>query len=266
MLRNVFLKSLRDQRRALLWWAIGLLALTVITMLFYPSIRDTTGFDEIYEQMPEALAKAFAGEFSDFTSPAGYLNTQLFFFMVPLLFVIFAASLGSGAIAGEEARGTLGLLLSNPVPRWQVVAQKFGAMTIATLTLAFFLWVGLAISAVIVDMDIGFLQMAAATASGALLGLAFGTLALALGCVSGNRGLSIGVTSALGVAAYFLNALAPLAEAIEPFQKLSPFYYYIGADPLANGLSLGHASVLAAMVLGLVTVALIAFERRDLRL
>ena len=265
MLNNVFLKSLRDQRRALLWWAIGLVALTVITMLFYPSFRDSTGFDELYGQMPEGLAKAFAGEFSDFTSPEGYLNSQLFFFVFPLMFLIFAAAFGSSAIAGEEARGTLGLLLSNPVTRWQVVAQKFGAMAIATLAIAFFLWVGLAIGAVIVDMSVGFLRMAAVTASAALLGLAYGTLALALGCVNGNRGLSIGVTSALGTAAYFLNALAPLAEALEPFQKLSPFYYYIGADPLTNGLNLGHTGILIGLTAVALAVGLVAFERRDLR-
>ena len=30
MLRNVFLKTLRDQRRSLVWWGIGMVALTVL--------------------------------------------------------------------------------------------------------------------------------------------------------------------------------------------------------------------------------------------
>ena len=264
MLRNVLLKSLRDQRRALMWWGIGLVALTTITMLFYPSFRDAPEFNELYDQMPEALAKAFAGEFSDFTSPEGFLNSQLFFFALPVLFLVYAVSFGSSAIAGEEARGTLGLLLSNPVARWQVVAQKFGAMAIATLTLAVFLWVGLAIGAVAVGMEISFIRMAGATLSAALLGLTFGALALALGCIRSNRGLSIGVASALGTGAYFLNALAPLVEALEPSRKLSPFYYYIGADPLTNGLDLGHVAVLIGLAGVLLAVALVTFNRRDL--
>ena len=265
MLRNVFLKTLRDQRRAVLWWSIGLVALTSVTVLFYPSFRDTSGFDEVYEQMPEALAKMFSGEFTDFTSPEGFLNTQLFFFVIPLMFIVFAVAFGSGTIAGEEARGTLGLLLSNPVTRRQVVAQKFGAMATATLVLAFFLWVGLAVGAALVDLEVGLLKMAAVTFSAALLGLAFGALALALGCVRGSRGLSMGVTSALAVAAYFMNALAPLPEALEPSQKLSPFYYYIGSDPLTNGLDPVHTAVLIAMVVVALVVALIGFERRDLQ-
>ncbi len=40
MLSNVFLKSLRDQRKPLIWWSVGLIAIAILTMLFYPSIRD----------------------------------------------------------------------------------------------------------------------------------------------------------------------------------------------------------------------------------
>ena len=87
MLSNVFLKTLRDQRHSLIWWGVGLVALAAMTLLFYPSFRDSPEFDELYEQMPEWLAQAFVGEFSDFTSPEGFLNTQLFFFALPLLFI-----------------------------------------------------------------------------------------------------------------------------------------------------------------------------------
>ena len=34
MLRNVFLKSLRDQRRSLMFWGIGVAALSLLTILF----------------------------------------------------------------------------------------------------------------------------------------------------------------------------------------------------------------------------------------
>ena len=76
--------------------------------------------------------------------------------------------------------------------------------------------------------------------------------------------MSIGGASAIGVAAYFLNALAPLVDVLEPLTRLSPFYYYIGADPLTNGLNLLHAAVLTGLTLALLAVALVTFERRDL--
>jgi ABC-2 type transport system permease protein len=265
MLRNVFLKSLRDQRRAMLWWSLGLGAITFVTLLFYPAIRDLPELTNLYKQLPEALLKLFAGQFTDFTSPAGYLNTQLFVLMVPLLFIIFAITLGSGAIAGEEDRGTLEFLLSHPLARWRVVLEKFAAMALATSVLALVCWVTLVIGTRIVSMEIGLGRLAEVTLSSALLGLAFGTLALALGCATGKRTVSVGIASAVGVAAYFLNSLAPLVDALESLQKASPFYFYIGADPLTNGLNLLHVGILASLTVGLLAYGAAALERRDLR-
>ena len=103
MLRNVFLKSLRDRRRAMLWWSLGLGALTFVTLLFYPAIRDSPELTDLYDQLPEAAGSSS----SPASSPTSrrrraYLNTQLFVLMVPLLFIIFAITLGSG---GHRRRG-----------------------------------------------------------------------------------------------------------------------------------------------------------------
>lgn len=264
MLRNVFLKTLRDRRRALLFWGIGLAALAVFLMLFYPAVRDMTGISEYLEAFPEELLALFAGDIVDFTSPEGYLSSELFFLMVPALFLVFAIGFGSSTIAGEEERGTLDLLLSSPLPRWRVVAEKFGAMAVATLMLAFVLWLALTIGAVAVQIDITVGRLAEVCLSAMLLGLTFGALALAVSCVRGSRGLSMGVAGALGVSTYFLNALAPMIEWLEPFRKLSPFYYYIGADPLTNGLDMGHVAILVGLVAVFLIVALITFQRRDL--
>ena len=233
-------------------------------MALYPSFEGSPEFDKLLEEMPEALAKAFMGDVSDLTSPEGYLNSQLFVLALPLVLLIFAIARGSSAIAGEEEHGTLDLLLSYPLARWRVVAEKFGAMVIATLIVAFVFWVVLAIGAAAVGMDISIARLAEVTLSGALLGLTFGALALALGCATGKRGFSIGVASALGVVAYFFNALAPLVESLEPSRMLSPFYYYIGADPLTNGLNPGHVAVLIGLTAVLLAVALFTFNRRDL--
>jgi ABC-2 type transport system permease protein len=65
-----------------------------------------------------------------------------------------------------------------------------------------------------------------------LLGLAFGALALAVGAATGKRGLSTARASVVGVAAYFINSLAPVVKGLESYRKLSLLYYYIGADPL----------------------------------
>ena len=263
MLRNVFLKSLRDQRWSLMFWGIGVAALSLLTVLFYPSIKDVPELSELFDES-DAIARVFAGGFTNLNSPEGYLNSQLYSLLVPILFLIFTIGRGSGAIAGEEEKGTLDILLSNPTTRLQVLIQQFAAMVIATSVLAFVLWLSVVIGGAIVDMDLSLWRTAQATLSGALLGVLFGTLALMLGSASGKRGLSTGIAGALAVGTYFMYALAPLVEGLEPVEKVFPFYYYIGADPLTNGLNLVHAGVLIGITAALLAVAIVTFERRDL--
>ena len=263
MMSNVFMKSLWDQRKSLIWWGLGFAALMVVTILFYPSVSDTPELNELLGD-ETSIIRAFVGDISDMTSPEGYLNSQLYFFMVPLLVLAFAISRGSGAIAGEEESGTLDLLLSTPQPRSKIVVHKFSAMIVALAMLGIVLWLSAVIGAVVVNMDISFVKLGEVTLSAGFLGATFGTLALVLSCATGKRNLSIGVASAIGVATYFLNALAPLVDVLEPLTRLSPFYYYIDADPLTNGLSILHTLVLAGLSGSMLIVALVTFDRRDL--
>ncbi|HEY40529.1 MAG TPA: ABC transporter permease subunit [Dehalococcoidia bacterium] len=263
MLRNIILKTLRDRRRSLLFWGLGFVVLAAIIIAFYPVIRDATFITEYLESFPEEFMALFAGEITDYASAEGFLNGELFFLMYPLLMLVFSIGFGSGAIAGEEERRTLDLLLSNPLNRWRLVMEKFAAMVICTLLLAIVFWATLAIGGAIADMGLNLLRLAAVCFSGFLLAIAYGTVALAVGCSRGKRGLSMGVSGALGVYGYMLNALAPLIDWLEPFQVASPFYYYIDANPLSNGLDPLHAAVLIGLTIFFLVIAIATFERRD---
>jgi len=184
--------------------------------------------------------------------------------MYPLLLLVFAVGFGSGAIAGEEEKGTLDLLLSNPLNRWRVVLEKYIGMIICTLILIIVFWATLAIGGAIIDMGLNLARLAAVCFSGFLLAIAFGSVALTIGCARGKTGVAMGVGGALGVYAYMLNALAPLIGWLEPFQVASPFYYYIEANPLSNGLDPVHAGVLIGLSIVFLVIAIVTFERRDL--
>jgi ABC-2 type transport system permease protein len=263
VLRNVFIKSVRDERRSLLWWLLGIAALVLLSVLTYPSVRDAPDLTELVDQLPEGV-KALLGGQLDLASPEGYLNARLFNLFLPLVFLIYAVTLASSAIAGEEEQGTLDLLLAYPVSRRSVVLQKFLAIAAAVVGLGGALWLVIWAGALLVDMGISAARLAAATISLLLLTLLFATLALALGCLTGRRSLSLGVSTAVALGAYLLNSLAPLVGWLEPYRLLSPFYYFIEADPLRNGLNVGHAAVLLAGSLILLAVAVPAFQRRDI--
>ncbi len=261
---NIFQKTLRDQSRALVWWFIGIVVLGLITVLLYPSIGAAPEMEQLFEEMPPA-AQIFIGEIADITSPEGYLNSQLFALMVPLLFMIYCIGQGAGAIAGEEAAGTMDLLLANPVPRFQIVLEKFGAVLAGGVVLGLANVAGIAVGIVIVDMEMSIVRLTETTLGALLLGYLFGAFALLLGASSGRRGMSIGVSAGVGVVTYLLNGFAMLIDWLEPYRYLSPFHYYTANDPINNGLDLWHTLILIVLTAACLAGAVVGFQRRDVQ-
>ena len=267
MLRSVATKSLRDLRRGFAWWALGLVGMVALQISVYPTVRDDSGFADLTKNYPEVLKElfGFGGAEFDYTSAPGYLGIELFSLMVPLLLIVAAVATGAGAIAGEEERGTLDLLLSLPVSRRRVAAEKLAALVAEVVGLGLVLLIALGIGVRTVDMGVSLANLAAAVAGAALLAIGFGAIALFVGAATGSRGAAIGIASALAVAAYLVNSLAALVSALEPLQKLTPFYHYASPDPLRNGVAWAHLGALLLVVVVAAAASLVAVDRRDLR-
>ena len=267
MLSNVFLKSLLDERWAMTCWASGLGLFAAMMIAFFPSIRGNADFNVMLESYAEDLMALFGlTELTDVTSAVGFLNAELFGFMCPLLFVIHGVVQGSGAIAGEEGRGTLEILLTEPISRGKLVAQKAAAMVTNSVVLGLVLWAVLVIGALAIDMEVSVAHLAAVTFSTVLLGVTFGALAFCAGCFTGKRSTSVAIVSGVAVVTYLLNAASGIVSYMQVAKWLSPFFYYNGANPLANGLHPGHTAVLLATIAMLLGAGYLGFTRRDLRL
>lgn len=262
MLGNIFTKTLRDNRKALIWWSLGIIAVVLLNLLYYPSIKGLTEFDKFLRDSPEL--KALAGNVTSLISPEGFLNSQLYALVAPLLLLIYAIGNGSFAIAGEEGQRTLPLVLAAPISRAKFLVHKYGAMVASTTVLTIIFLLAMIFSIVVVNMDISLWKVTAATLSLLLLALTFGSFALMLGAAGLARSTAVGITGGVATLTYFLNSLAPLIKDIDRWKWLSPFYYYFGNDPLTNGLSLGDASILAASALVFGAVSLVLFWKRDI--
>jgi len=264
LLHSVFLKTLRDLRWPVFWAGLGLGVLGFYFIWLFPTFMGDLDLQAMLDSFPPALMALVGGPLIDLSTPSGFLNMELFPLMLPLILGGFAITLGSGATAAEESRGTLDLVLSEPVQRWRVVTEKVLAMTLATSVVAAALFVGVQLGAALGGVAVPAGNLAGALVSGTLLALAFGAMALAVGCWTGNRPLARGIVGAVFVVTYFINALAPLVEVLDDIQAVSPFFYYLEANPIRNGIDWAHAGVLAAIAVVGFVVALVGFERRDL--
>jgi ABC-2 type transport system permease protein len=263
MFRSVWTKTIRDQRRALVWWSLGFMFTVFMYASFWPSVRENAAqFTEYMEKLPEAIRNLFGG--ADFATPEGYVQTELFSLLGPVLLIVYAIGAGARAVAGEEEAGTLDLLLSTPLSRGRVVLDKFGSMVSATLFMALLTWLSLVAIGPLFDLRLPLEGLLAATLNLFLLALSFGAVALLVGSATGSKGAAVGVASGLAVVTFILNTLAPSVDALGPFRFLSPFHYYSGHQPLTNGFHGIDVLVLAGISAVALVTALTMFERRDL--
>jgi len=229
----------------------------------YPTVR-TGSYRRSVQEAPEALLRAFGMDRgTDIVSGSGYLGGYLFGFMLPMLLLVFAIGVGAGAVAGEEDRGTLDLLVANPVSRTRVLAEKFAALAVMVVLLGLVVLAAVLAGGPLVGLRVGVAGLAAAVASQTLLAVLFGGVAMAVGAATGSRGLAVGVGAAAAVAAYLVNSLAPLADALASLQRLSPIWWATGNDPLQHGLGVGLL-LLLAMLLAVLMVGGRLFAQRDL--
>ena len=112
-MRSVFVKSLYDQRRAVLGFGLGTALLVLLECAMWPSIRSMPALDEFLANYPEAMRRLF--NLQDLGTGTGFVNAELFSLLVPILFLAFAIARGSRAVAGEEESGTLDVLLVTSV-------------------------------------------------------------------------------------------------------------------------------------------------------
>lgn len=261
-LRSIFQRALREQRRTIFAWSAGLVSFSLIMLAMYPTIRNNTGFAKLLDAYPEPLKKLF--NFSDYTTAAGYLRTEVFSFMAPLLIAIFAILWGSDLIAGEEERRTIDLLMANPVSRRRVVLEKWLALLTGVVVLSMILEAMLGAIGPLFKLHVGWLPLSAEVAGSGLFALAMGSLALAIGAATGSRAVARGVATIVAVAMYLVTTLAQIVNVLRSIEPLSLWYHALGSDPLTTGFHPVHLLVVIASISVIVALAVLLFDRRDL--
>ena len=252
----------RVQRRALLGWGLALAAVSALYVSFWPAMGDTAEMQALVDSMPEALVTAMG--YDAIGSPAGYLESTVYGLLAPILMLVFALGLGARLIAGEEEAGELELEAASTVGRTRLLLERYAALVLGVVWLATLVGaVSLGLARAL-GMEIGTGPLVGATMGLLLLVLALGSVTFAVGAATGRRALALAVGAAVAVLAYVANALAPLLDDGAWLERLSPFHWYLGNDPLIEGLWVPGAVALVVLALVSLVVAVVAYDRRDL--
>lgn len=252
---------LRDQRRPLLLWGMAVAGVTAMYVGFWPAMGEGAEIEAFIQNMPEALVQALG--YDQIATPAGYLRSTIYGLLAPVLLLVFTIGAGARMIAGQEEDGTLELELTAPVARRHVFVERVLAMwvnVIAFVAVVTAVTLGLVAA---LDIQVGITGILTAGAGLLLLVLGFGTLAMAVGAATGRRTYALAAGAGSAFVSFIFDAIGPAIGA-DWMTAMSPFSWYIGVNPLVEGISLTHVGLLAALPLLAGALGLAIFDRRDL--
>lgn len=258
---SVTTKTLGDIRLAATVTSLILASMAVMMGMIYRALDDA--LVQLGGALPETMLEVLG--IADFTTVHGFLNAELFAITGPAAVIYLAVVMGANALAGEQDDGTLDLLLANPVSRIRVLLAKASALavTVVVVSLVFgaFTWVGVAAAGI----EVGLGGIVAVSVHLAGLGLFFGAVALLLGAVFGRGRITMAGTAGLALLTYVTNGFLSVNDRFAGWLRASPWYYYMGSNPLEEGIEPGHLGALLGAAALLLAVAAQTFERADIR-
>ena len=244
---TVFRKELRSGAISFLVWSVIIGGLMAVCIGIYPSMTDSM----------EDMSALFAG-MGDFSAAFGldklqYGSIQGFYGVecgniLGLGGAFYAALTAMGLLAGEEGGHTAEFLLTHPVGRLQIAAEKLAALAVLVIGLNLICFACGACGVLAIGEDAEWADLL--RYHGALLlmqlqigGLCFGASSLLR---RGGLGLAMGLAALL----YFAGLLVNLDQGLDWLRFLTPYYYADAARIFANETLTG--SILTGCVLGIL--------------
>jgi ABC-2 type transport system permease protein len=252
--------TVRMQLRGVIIWGAALGLYSAAMVASFTAIEGSAAqLNQLIEAYPKGMLEAFG--VTDLGDPANYLHSQVFG-LAPLALSFFPILALANAIAGAEERGTIDVLLGNPLPRWHLVAGNFMAVSISLLEICAVVGLLTWGTAVLTDVDLSLREVADAVLNLWPTCIMFGTVALLCSALFHRRGLAIAVPAFLLFGTYLIDTIGRASEDLEDWRPVSVFYYYGSA--IENGIDWMHFGSITLIALGLSLLAALVFKQRDI--
>jgi ABC-2 type transport system permease protein len=229
-------------------------------------------FSESFEQMkslidsfPKAFLDAFGFDPDSFMTFEGFIGSEQFTFIWPIMMITLTISFAGGAIAEEIEKGTIEILLSQSISRIKIFLGKFFA-GVAAIVLYVIASIGCIFPLTkIYDITIkseNFLKLGFLCIC---FGLAIYGLSLLFSAVFSEKGKANFMPAGILILMYVINILAGLQESLRNLKYFSFFYYFNPSKLLVHGEldNLAWFVFLGTFIVS-TSLAIFWFNKRDI--
>lgn len=264
----VFLRTLRENLTGIIAWGTGYSTLIVLIAVLYPVLEGSNLLESIISGL---------GLMDRLTEMHGIDPRLLATFPIylaieglelgPLILSAYCIPQALRAVSGEEERGTLDLLLSTPLPRWQLLTEKTLAIVASLVMILTMMWASLlGITAVVEGSDISLSQATQVIWHLLPVTLVVLTLTLMLSVLLRNPRTVGGLAALAVLGSFFMRGLANAANSpvLDVVRDFFLFDYYSSILVVANGVPVHTEIGLLVVACVFYVIALFAFNRRDI--
>ena len=259
---TVFFHELKRGKVSLLIWSCAIAFMLGICVLIYPEMK--TQMSDISEMFADmgSFSDAFGMDKINFGTFIGYFGVECGN-VLGLGGALFASILGISALAKEEKEHTAEFLLTHPVSREKVLAEKLLAVFSQIIILNL-------VSAIVTVLSVLAVGESVDAKVMLLLFLAYFMMQIEISAVTFGisaflKGNGLGIGLGIAVLMYFLNIMANLTENAKFLKYITPFGYTEGADIISNSaIEVKYlAAGLVFRVTGLVA-AFLKYRKKDI--
>lgn len=252
------------RRTSTIWWIVGVVALVALTVLSYGAVKDQASELEQAFGSLSSGASSFVGT-ADLFSPEGFLNSNLYYITLPILYIILILNLVSSLLGKEENDTTLELLLSRPISRGKVLAAKATAAMIILGIVGLMATLATIGSAQLIDLDIDMGALVLTNVMTVLFSATFGAISFAMLAASQvTRRFATLTAIILSFGGYIITSLAGLVSWLETPAKFLPYHYFDTEKLLEGTLPLSLVIYIIGTFIIAKLVSYYGFRRRDI--
>lgn len=265
---TVLYETLRRSWKHAVYWGLGIALLAFYPFLMMPNTPE--GFQqyvEIAKGLPEGVLEMFGmSDIAAIGTPVGFIGYSFFGYIL-LILAVYSVIAGLNVSAVDEDNGSMDILLSLPLPRWQIIIEKIIAYSVIALIITLFAFMGFMLGAMLVQDRIDLEWHQYLTGSLAILpGTIFMMVVTAfIGTLVRRRVTAAVLAGVFIFGSYVLNVIGGISNTnfAETMKGFSFFAYLNTTTALEQGVTIESALALAIISIILAGGATILFERRD---
>jgi ABC-2 type transport system permease protein len=202
---------------------------------------------------------------SFFSTVENYMSTEFFSFFWPILTVIMLIGFANSMIVGEIEKGTIEVVLAQPISRLRLFFSRYAAGT-----LFFGVFSGASIFFIplfsaIAGFDYQIKNYFSMWGVAFLFGMAIFSIACLFSAIFSEKGRAISVTAGILLTMYALNIISGLKESLADLKYFSFFHYLNAPQVMGKNQIVDYTFlVFGGVILIFTAAAAFWFNRRDI--